>query len=293
MKLLSIILPTYKRNYELEKILTEYKKNILKFSNIQLIVSNNNPSDKKTEKLVRNILGRNVMYINQGCEKSITYHLFSLIYCSHSKYTWLHSDDDFVIDFNISKIINIVQNNHWADYFFIRTNSVNSRTSKPSKNSLFVENFPWSTLITTTIFRTEHARYFLKSVNLISVYFPLPLFAAISSSGNCVYIEESEVVQGKNFSITDKITKRQMYLYHFFYELLECKTLTREQKTICLRKAAQALNYHIIVQLALFYPCLFFRLVFFAPLLSIYLFCVGLIKALFKIIRVSNLFIKA
>ena len=129
MKILTIAIPTFNRynflKFNLSRLINEIKKNKLK-EKINIIVGNNGSTDK-TSKLIAQLKERYSFFSFYNNKKNLGYpaNVFKIIEKSpKSKYLWLLSDDDFLKNGRLKKIINYLEKYN-PDVLYLNYRTVN------------------------------------------------------------------------------------------------------------------------------------------------------------------------
>ncbi|MGL4108640.1 glycosyltransferase [Clostridium sp. LP20] len=139
--LISICIPTFNREKELEKCLESIYTQIGNDSLFEVFISNNNSQDG-TEKIIKRYekLYNNLTYHkneeNIGGDKNIAL----VIEKSKGKYIMVHGDDDYFKDNTIYQIMNIINTNLKQSIFFLNVLSNDNKAEAFSGINEFLKN---------------------------------------------------------------------------------------------------------------------------------------------------------
>lgn len=277
--LLCILIPTYKRNEKLAHLLHAYQEVLADNPDIEIIVSNNDPSCNDSEKIVADLGFPQIKYVRQRVNIGPIIHLGWLLGQSEGKYTWLHSDDDIMTAAELRLVVNQIRENPGVAYFFIPAISENQSNGDSTKakidefywkngGDLYVENYPITTLITTGIYKTQAIQSELGGQINFSSYFFFPISVTAASVGAGYHIQGVMISQGLNFSIKEKSKQRKIFLRHMYEELLSYKGWSYWQRNTALVNDLFRYAPHgtVLAALLLFETSMFFRLLVRHPL---------------------------
>ena len=130
-KLLSIYVPTYNRAdkvvKQLQFLINEIKA--IDIKKIEIIVNNNCSTDNTEERVLNVIAGTPIIYHKNERNLGIVGNAYAAIEFISGKYFWLISDDDFLQEGIVERVINLLEMNPQLSYLFLNY----SESEKPDK----------------------------------------------------------------------------------------------------------------------------------------------------------------
>lgn len=286
--LLSIIIPTYHRSNELNRLLSRYANLLDKISNIEIIVSSNCPEDPGTESVLEKVRAQysdRITAITQHVSLGPIIHIAYLYSLAKGRYTWMHSDDDSVSDVDLKVIIERVSSGD-SDCYFIpysypgevgtkRNGIVNSDRAI----DIYIDNFPWPTLLTSVIIRTDAIQSELTKLRSFTLYFPFSLYtrAMLTLSGSSVL--NANIVAGREFTFKSKKDQTDIFIRCLLREVVDNAFLSNRQKAKCIDLFFSS-RCKSVVTLAIKWPSLFIACTWLSPQ-SFFLYPIRVFKRLF------------
>jgi len=247
MKILTIAIPTFNRcdslKLNLSRLINEIKKNNLK-EKINIIVGNNGSTDK-TYKLISYLKEKYSFFSFYSNKKNLGYpaNVFKIIQKSpKSKYLWLVSDDDFLKDGGLKKIVNYLEK-YTPDVLYLNYQTVNTYLNKKIKFEK-VKSLIMPTLSIKKNTYIKSRSYFFKFLKDLGFY----NFRTLTTQQS-LPITKSEILKNNL-----KIVKKEKYdLTKEFYPLdltlyinLPHKFLFIKEKLILITVNNRGWNYDVI-----------------------------------------------
>lgn len=235
-RLLTILIPTYRRAGLLRSLLTAYAPVIARNADVCVVVSNSDPLHTEASEIAREFVSPQITYIQQAASLGPIIHLSWLIGQSTTPFTWLHSDDDMVEHNALDSLFEQLRRNTDIGLLYIPhldSRHVASRNSTKA-HEIYANFFPQSTLISTCIFRTKPLLNFISTSTRLSSYLFIPAIMAATSDTRGLVAEKARIAQGVHFSIGCNQVRKEIFLCHLIQETLQCNKATRDTRRACL-----------------------------------------------------------
>jgi hypothetical protein len=247
MKLLTIAIPTFNRyNFlkaNLSRLINEIKKNNLK-NEINIFVGNNGSTDKTLE-LINEFKKKYNFFSFYNNKKNLGYpaNVFKIIKKSpKSQYLWLLSDDDFLKDGGLKKIVNYLEKYN-PDVLYLNYKFVNTYLGKKIKLKKIKSIMDPEYNIKENILLNKRNNYFnfiknfdLRSIRTIFCQQSLPIIKSEILKNNL------KIIKSKKYDLTKEFYPVNLTLY----VNLPQKFLFLKEKLVLITLNNRGWNYEVL-----------------------------------------------
>jgi glycosyltransferase involved in cell wall biosynthesis len=244
--LLTILIPTFNRATELQKLIEVLVPVLSETPEVDLIVSSNGSTDG-TQELLQQIKGlERVRVVEQPINYGMHIHLAWLYGQAQGRYLWMIGDDDMVEPELVERICQKLQedpNLGWVHlpHAFCPQNEEPLCSLRPERDerypegrALFAPYIRWLTFITANVIRSDLLQPQLRKLAFDNYFWPASLLMmAVAHSPACV-INDCRIKAGPDITWQDKI--HEVIDFHLPKAILNSSVLSRREIRLCLTR---------------------------------------------------------
>ena len=208
MSLLTIAIPTRNRSKKLKQLLENLYSLISDKKNIHICVVDNSDNNLTSKMISSESKFNKLEYFKNPDNKGLQYSVYRLIDLSDSKYTWILSDDEIILEAEFNSLVDILSSNNQDVILFNKHNKGNI-----SGNEYISSHYYHSTGLSNTLIKTKYLKNAKKDLKVTNYLYPHTLIILkIASYKNIL-------VYSTGFEVLKYIEEIKNYKFHTHFIL--------------------------------------------------------------------------